>query len=81
VLRGEWQSEGIVYRDNLARFFVDVPDQPEHREYFRRFKESLKQRFQQLDIWITSHPIDVIGRRRRSGAAAEEAPEKPCLLL
>ena len=60
TLRGEWQSEGFVSKDNLARFFVDVPDRPEHREYFRQFKETLKTRFQQLDIWITSHPIDVI---------------------
>ena len=60
TLRGEWQHEGVVYKDNLARFFVDVPDRPEHREYFRQFKETLKARFQQLDIWITSHPIDVI---------------------
>ncbi|MBI4623925.1 MAG: hypothetical protein HY736_12005 [Verrucomicrobia bacterium] len=60
TLRGEWQYEGVVYQDNLARFFVDVPDRPEHREYFRQFKETLKARFQQLDIWITSHPIDVI---------------------
>ena len=60
TLRGAWQHEGIVYQDSLARFFVDVPDRPEHREFFRRFKETLKLRFRQLDIWITSHPLDVI---------------------
>ena len=60
TLRGAWEHEGKVYHDNLARFFVDVPDRPEHREFFRRFKEVLKARFQQLDIWITSHPLDVI---------------------
>jgi hypothetical protein len=60
TLRGAWEHEGIVYQDNLARFFVDVPDRPEHREFFRRFKETLKLRFRQLDIWITSHPLDVI---------------------
>jgi hypothetical protein len=60
TLRGSWEHEGIVHQDNLARLFVDVPDRPEHREFFRQFKETLKVRFQQLDIWITSHPIDVI---------------------
>jgi hypothetical protein len=60
TLRGSWEHEGVVYQDNLARLFVDVPDQPEHREFFRQFKETLKARFRQLDIWITSHPIDVI---------------------
>ncbi|MBA3960389.1 MAG: hypothetical protein H0X40_00610 [Chthoniobacterales bacterium] len=60
TLRGEWESGGVVYNDNLTRFFVDVPDEPEHREFFKSLKETLKTRFQQLDVWITSHPIDVI---------------------
>lgn len=60
TLRGSWEHEGIVYQDNLARLFVDVPDRPEHREFFQQFKETLKARFRQLDIWITSHPVDVI---------------------
>lgn len=50
----------MVYRDNLTRFFVDVSDAPEHRDFFREFKERLKGRFDQLEIWITSHPVDVI---------------------
>jgi hypothetical protein len=60
VLRGGWEQEGAVYQDNLTRFFVDVPDVPEHRQFFKQFKQRLKQRFQQLDVWITSHPVDVI---------------------
>ncbi len=60
VLRGTWEQEGAVYQDNLTRFFVDVPDVPEHREFFKQFKQQLKQRFQQLDVWITSYPVDVI---------------------
>jgi hypothetical protein len=60
VLRGVWEQEGVVYQDNLTRFFVDVPDVPEHRQFFKEFKQRLKQRFQQLDVWITSHPVDVI---------------------
>ena len=60
VVRGIWEQAGAVYQDNLTRFFVDVPDVPEHREFFKEFKPRLKQRFQQLDVWITSHPVDVI---------------------
>ena len=60
VLRGAWEESGALYHDNLTRFFVDVPDKPEHREFFKGFKERLKERFHQLDVWITSHPIDVI---------------------
>lgn len=60
AVRGAWEHESAVYEDNLTRFFVDVPDLPEHRAFFRDFKEKLKDRFNQLDIWITSHPLDVI---------------------
>ena len=57
---GEWEHEGQVYRDELLRVFVDVPDTGENREWFRGFKERLKRDFQQLDIWITTHPIEVL---------------------
>ena len=60
TVHGLWEHEGAIYRDNLTRFFVDVPDLPEHRAFFKDFKEKLKQRFNQLDVWITSHPVDVI---------------------
>jgi hypothetical protein len=60
VLRGTWEHEGAVYQDNLTRFFVDVPDVPEHRQFFKLFKQQLKECFQQLEVWITSHPVDVI---------------------
>ena len=60
VVRGAWEHQGTVYEDNLTRFFVDVPDLEQHRAFFRVFKEKLKARFAQLEIWITSHPLDVI---------------------
>jgi len=60
TVRGAWAHQGNVYEDNLTRFYVDVPDLPEHRMFFREFKEHLKIRFNQLEIWIASHPLDVI---------------------
>jgi hypothetical protein len=60
TLRGVWEQHGVIYEDNFTRFFVDVPDAAQHREFFTEFKQKLKQRFKQLDIWITSHPVDVI---------------------
>lgn len=60
AVRGAWEHEGTVYQENLTRFFVDVPDLAEHREFFRRFKEILRTRFKQIDIGVTSHPLDVI---------------------
>lgn len=60
TLRGAWEHGGATYEDNLARFFVDVPDTPESRQFFVSYKETLKKRFDQIEIWITSNPIDVI---------------------
>ena len=60
LIQGEWQHEEMVYRDDLTRVFVDVADTPENRQFFRQFKEQVKTDFQQLDIWLTSYPIDVL---------------------
>jgi len=40
--------------------FADVEDGPENRKFFRDYKERLKSRFRQLDIWMTTYLIDVI---------------------
>jgi len=40
----------------IFRNFVDVPDTTETRPFFQEFKERLKTRFRQIDIWMTSHP-------------------------
>ena len=58
--RGLWQHQGQEYRDELVRVYVDVPDTPESLQFFRDFKERLKTRFKQIDIWMTTYPIDVI---------------------
>lgn len=60
VLRGIWEHQGRAYRDELVRVFVDVPDLPENRQFFLEFKERLKARFQQIDVWMTTYPIEVL---------------------
>ena len=60
VIEGRWRHQGNVYRDELVRVFCDVPDAAEHLQFFVEFKERLKQRFQQLDIWMTTYPLGVI---------------------
>jgi hypothetical protein len=59
TVRGTWEWHSQVYQDNLTRFFVDVPDLPEHREFFRSFKETLKERFQ--------HRGTLLRKQRASG--------------
>lgn len=60
VIQGLWRQQDQLFRDDLIRVFVDVPDVPESRQFFVEFKERAKARFQQLDIWMTTHPIEVL---------------------
>ena len=60
IIRGQWQNQGQVYRDDLTRVLVDAPDLPDTRQFFVELKERLKSRFQQIDIWITTHPIEIL---------------------
>jgi len=59
-IEGRWRQQGGVYRDELVRIFCDVPDSAENREFFVAFKETLKARFQQIDIWMTTYLVEVI---------------------
>jgi hypothetical protein len=60
MIRGRWRHEGQSYRDDLVRVFVDTLDDAESRRYFVEYKERLKARFQQLDIWMTTYLIEVL---------------------
>ena len=60
TIRGLWRHEGESFRDDLVRVFVDVADEPDHRLFFIEFKERMKARFQQIDIWLTTYPIEVL---------------------
>jgi hypothetical protein len=37
-----------------------VPDSPENLQFFRDFKQLLKMRFEQLEIWMTTYRIEVV---------------------
>ena len=60
IIRGLWRREGESYRDDLIRVFVGIADEVENRQFFVEFKDRLKTRFQQLDIWMTTYPIEVL---------------------
>jgi len=60
VIEGIWHQGGIEFRDQLNRIFVDTRDTPESRRFFTELKQRLKSRFQQLDIWLTVHPVEVL---------------------
>lgn len=58
-LEGHWRQGGVVYRDNLVRLVVDVPDTAQSREWMKDFKGRWKTRLQQLELWMVSHKIEV----------------------
>ena len=60
TIRGLWRHEDELFRDDLIRAFVDAPDVPESRQFFLEFKERLKETFRQIDIWVTTYPIEVV---------------------
>jgi hypothetical protein len=60
IIQGLWRHEGELYRDSLARVFVDVEDTAGNRQFFVLLKDRLKNRFRQKDIWLATYPIEVI---------------------
>jgi hypothetical protein len=56
-VRGFWVQQGTEYADLLVRVILDVEDTPEVHSFFNQFKETLKQRFRQIEIWISYHDI------------------------
>jgi hypothetical protein len=60
TIRGLWRHAGQLYRDDLIRIFADVEDSPQNQQAFKKLKRQLLRRFKQIDIWITSYPIEVL---------------------
>jgi hypothetical protein len=58
-LEGHWRHGGVIYRDNLVRLVVDVPDTSPSREWMRDFKGRWKTRLEQLELWMVSYLIEV----------------------
>ena len=56
---GTWKYRGTIYDDKLIRLIIDVPGSGPADDFFRQYKEILKARFEQIDIWISSHEINV----------------------
>lgn len=58
-VEGHWRHGGILYRDNLVRIVVDVPDSTGNSEWMRAFKSRWKERLEQLELWMVSYRIDI----------------------
>jgi hypothetical protein len=58
-LQGIWSHEGKVFEDANIKVVIDVEPTPETHAFFQEFKERLKERFRQIDIWMVSYQIEI----------------------
>ncbi|MBI1832357.1 MAG: hypothetical protein HYR84_13015 [Planctomycetes bacterium] len=57
---GLWVYEGARFEDELRRFTVDVEDTAENQQFFVTFKQELLERFEQIEIYVVSYPVDIL---------------------
>lgn len=60
TVRGTWVHNGVRYEDELVRLVVDAEDTEENQQFFVAFKATLLERFEQIDIYIVSFPVDIL---------------------
>ena len=58
-VEGHWRHSGILYRDDLVRVVVEVPDSPRNRQWMNQCKDRWKVRLEQLELWMVSYRIEV----------------------
>jgi hypothetical protein len=58
-VEGHWRHGGVIYRDNLVKVVVDVPDSAANRQWMRRFKAQWKSQLEQVELWMVSYRIEV----------------------
>jgi hypothetical protein len=56
---GVWSHGGRRYDDQLYRLALDVPDTDDSKHWITTFKNELLKRFEQLDIYVVSYPVEV----------------------
>ena len=49
-IEGHWRGGGTLYRDELVKIVVDLPDTPANRQWMRQFKSRWRERLQQLEL-------------------------------
>lgn len=56
-LLGIWLHQGQRFEEYNVRLVIDVEDTPDNTAFFHGLKQTLKQRFRQIDVWIVSYEI------------------------
>ncbi|MDI6736354.1 MAG: hypothetical protein QME42_09235 [bacterium] len=60
TILGIWGYEEKEYEDELIRVIIDVENTSATTLFLAKYKEILKERFKQIDVWITASPIQII---------------------
>jgi hypothetical protein len=58
-VEGHWRHGGVLYRDDLVRIVIDVPDLVKNRRWMKQFKKRWKDRLEQLELWVISYGIEL----------------------
>jgi len=58
-ITGTWKYGGTRYRGDLLRIRIDTTDATANA-FLQAEKEIWKERFQQIDIWITAYEVEII---------------------
>lgn len=60
AIQGVWIQNGTRYEDNLFKLTLDVTDTALSREFVAHLKSELLERFEQLEIYVVSFPVEVL---------------------
>ena len=61
VKTGEWLDDnGVKFSDNTTTLYCDFDDTEKNKQFLIKYKEVLKKRFKQKEIYITIHDVEVI---------------------
>src|SRR6184192_3817224 len=58
-IEGHWRGGAVLYKDNLVRLVVDVPDTAGNRRWMKAFKRRWKIKLEQVELWMISYAITV----------------------
>ncbi len=58
-LEGHWRHSGVLYRDDLVKIVVDVPDTAANRRWMRSYKSRWMAKLDQLELWLVSFRIEL----------------------
>lgn len=58
-IEGHWREGGKMFRDNLVRLVIDVPDNEKNRRWMKDFKQRWRIKLEQLELWMVSYVVTI----------------------